>query len=615
MDIVDVAASVKAQPRSARRLSRLVRASLRRVWQADKLSFTVVVALQLVAAGALAGQVFVVEDVLAAILDLPDGGGVGPLVLPLTALAVLTAVATTAAAMRAHVERLLGERVSYTLWQEVLAQATGVDLRTVEDPTYHDRLSRIETNALYRPYQVTEGLVQAIGALAAGVGLTFALVRIHPVLIVLLLVGGVPLLITNRLESRREFAFAVEQTPNERMSEYLTELMTGRDEAAELRAYGMAPSLRRRLGSLHTSYVAALRSHLTGQSALTGLGSIGAAATLVATLLVLAWLISLGTVGVPAAGAAVVAIRALAGQVQGLADGLRHVFESGLFLDDLETFVAVREPEGGAGAEAPAAFDRITVEDVSFTYPGAEVPALDGVSMSIAAGQVVALVGENGSGKSTLAKVVAGLYDPGAGAVRWDGVPTTSFERRSLRSRVTVVFQSFQRYAMSATENISIGRPDEDVDTARVRAAARAAGIDSTLAALPRGYDTVLSRWFEDGTDLSGGQWQRVAMARAYYRDAPLVILDEPTAAMDPKAEHHLFSTVRTILAGRTALIISHRFSTVRSADHIYVLAEGKVVEHGTHAELMAADGGYAEMFRLQAAAYGTVEREAGTVG
>ena len=256
----------------------------------------------------------------------------------------------------------------------------------------------------------------------------------------------------------------------------------------------------------------------------------------------------------------------------------------------------------------------MTAEGVSFTYPGAEQPAVREATVELHAGEVVALVGENGSGKTTLAKLLAGLYRPGAGAIRWDGTDIREWSLVSVRSRIAVIFQDFVRYALSAEDNIATGDVSAVADPDRVRRAARASGAAEAIESMPDGYATPLSRLFAGGQDLSGGQWQRVAIARGYYRDAPLVILDEPSAALDPRAEHELFASLRHTLEGRTALFISHRFSTVRAADRIYVLDAGSVAEHGTHEELIAAGGQYAELFRVQAAAYLPPEQAGETV-
>ena len=219
-------------------------------------------------------------------------------------------------------------------------------------------------------------------------------------------------------------------------------------------------------------------------------------------------------------------------------------------------------------------------------------------------GEVVALVGENGSGKTTLASLLAQLYEPSSGCIEWDGVDTAEFDAVAARERIAVIFQDFVKYPLTARENIGVGKVSAIDDLEGVHDAARHAGAAAFLESLPAGYETMLSKAFEGGQDLSIGQWQRVAIARAFFRDAPFVILDEPTSALDPRAEHDLFARIRELLQGRTVLLISHRFSSVRSADRIYVMRSGQVIEHGTHDELMATAGLYQELFELQASAY-----------
>jgi len=231
-------------------------------------------------------------------------------------------------------------------------------------------------------------------------------------------------------------------------------------------------------------------------------------------------------------------------------------------------------------------------------------PALRGVSLEIGAGEVVALVGENGSGKTTLAKVLSGLYRPESGSVRWDGVDVATMDPDDLHRRVAVLFQDFARFMLTAKENIGLGRVERIDDIEAIVDAAERSGAHRFVSEWENGYDTVLGPIFVGGKDISIGQWQRIALARAFFRDAPLVILDEPTAALDARAEHDLFDRMRQLFVGRAVLLISHRFSSVRSADRIYVMHEGEIVEQGTHAELMALGGRYAELFTMQAKAY-----------
>jgi ATP-binding cassette subfamily B protein len=282
------------------------------------------------------------------------------------------------------------------------------------------------------------------------------------------------------------------------------------------------------------------------------------------------------------------------------------LYEATLFIRDYSSFLTL-EPavEADEGTRpAPHGFERLTVENVAFTYPESDRPAVDGVSMEIGKGEVVALVGENGSGKTTLAKMLAGLYRPESGRILWDDVDLDEVDADELRQSVAVIFQDFERYLLPARENVGLGRKERIEDFEAIIEAAARADADEFISGLPEGYETMLGREFAGGFDLSIGQWQRVALARAFFRDAPFVILDEPTASLDARAESRLFERMRELLDGRSVVLISHRFSSVRSADRIYVLHDGRVVEHGSHDQLMAEDGLYAELFTLQARAY-----------
>lgn len=281
-----------------------------------------------------------------------------------------------------------------------------------------------------------------------------------------------------------------------------------------------------------------------------------------------------------------------------------------LFAQYLEQYLAL-EPEiaatpagtAAAASPIPGRFERISFEELRFSYPGTGVPVLDGVNLTLRAGECTALVGVNGAGKTTLVKLLLRLYDPSAGRIAVDGIDLRAFDPEAWRRNVGVIFQDFARFQLSAFENIAVGNLECD-NPARVRAAAVAADIDAVLSRLPEGYETLLGRQFEGGQELSLGQWQKVALARALLRDAPLLIMDEPTAAMDPQAEYELYGKLRQIARGRTTLLISHRFSTVRMADRILVLEGGKIVEEGSHHDLISGETRYAHLFRLQAESY-----------
>ncbi|HEX5907233.1 MAG TPA: ABC transporter ATP-binding protein, partial [Propionibacteriaceae bacterium] len=599
IDPMDLATPAQDQRKSVGRLTRLMARSLSMVWQSARRPFLALIGLQLLNAIALALQIIAVQLALTALLQITAiAGDLWRLVQPVMLLAGLTAVTAVIASVQVGLWRYAGELVVAVMWKRVLRVATRVDLRKFESARFYDRLQRIQANAQTRPYQITYGLVATIGAAAASTALVVTIVLIHPTLLPLLLVGGVPVLLTSRRQSQLESDFLARQTLSMRLRGYLTWVQTGRDEAKEVRAFGLARKFGQRLNTLYADYLRDLAQHLWHRSRLGAVGSLGSAVLLALTLFLLAWLISTSRLGIAEAAAALVAIRLLAGQVQSGLNGIQAIFESGSFIDDLDGFLTLAPAaEGGSRETAPPAdFHRIRADAVSFSYPGRSQLALQAASIEINRGEVVALVGENGSGKTTLAKIMAGLYEPGSGAVRWDGTDVRTFRPDLFRERVAIIFQDYVKYALSAEENIAVARPDDEIDHAAVREAARLADADSFLSALPAGYQTPLSRRFVGGHELSGGQWQKVAIARAFYRSAPLVIIDEPTAALDARAEYELFSSLHEVLRGRSALIISHRFSTVRTADRIYVLDHGRVVEQGSHDELVALGGQYADL-------------------
>jgi ATP-binding cassette subfamily B protein len=331
-----------------------------------------------------------------------------------------------------------------------------------------------------------------------------------------------------------------------------------------------------------------------------------------ATVLLVAWLAASRQVSLSEAGIAVAGIAVIGARLTSAGYSAASLSEAGFYLDDFTTFLALGSSPPVSGIKAPPGFERIVARDVTFTYPSGDQPALREVSLHIDAGEIVALVGENGSGKSTLAKLLAGLYSPASGLISWDGTDIATIDQSALSKKVAVIFQDFIRYHLDVASNIgfgniafgNIGYSDNGSRGPTLHEAARQAGADEFIGRLPKGYDTLLGPEFLGGVDLSVGQWQRIALARAFFRDAPLIILDEPTASLDAKAEHELFARIRTLLAGRTVLLISHRFSSVRAADRVYVLHEGRVVESGSHAELITAGGRYAEMYMMQAEAY-----------
>jgi ATP-binding cassette, subfamily B, bacterial len=319
--------------------------------------------------------------------------------------------------------------------------------------------------------------------------------------------------------------------------------------------------------------------------------------------LTLGILLGAGWIALPVAGTAALAIRSATSSLSRLLVTVNQRYESGLYFSDYLDFCeeAERHMPGPGSLPAPGGFETISACHVSFAYPGSSRNALTDVSIDIHRGEVVALVGENGSGKTTLAKLLAGLYEPSRGVIRWDGQPLVDVDRIELRERIAVISQDYTRWPMTALENITMGRA---MDERLLASATAAADADQVIDALPEGRDTHLDRRFRGGTELSGGQWQRVAIARGLYRNAELLICDEPTSALDARSEHALFERIRANAEGRTVLLITHRLASVRQADYIYVLDRGRVVEQGSHDRLLANAGLYADLYALQASAY-----------
>jgi ATP-binding cassette subfamily B protein len=418
----------------------------------------------------------------------------------------------------------------------------------------------------------------------------------------------VPVWLATTRASRASYKRYIDLIENDRRRGYLQAVLTRKEEAKEIRTFDLGDFLRERWDGLYALRIAKMREVMHKRIQLGLVGGLIMSALTAGAVGFLIWLVSSHRLSLAGAGAAAAAIILLGTQLQGVASGAGQLFESSLFIEDFNSFVRsiplmVAHGHRG-GATPPASFSVLRAEDVTFTYPSRNQPSLCGTSIEIRAGEVVALVGENGSGKTTLAKVLAGLYRPEAGRVLWDDIDTATFDPHIWRERVAVLFQDFVRYFLSARENIGLGRWQRLSDSEGIKQAGRQAQVDELFSSLPGGYESLLGPEFLGGLDISGGQWQRVALARAFFRDAPFIVLDEPTAALDPRSEAALFASIRELFENRSTLLISHRFSSVRSADRIYVLAQGKVVESGNHDELMQLGGLYAELFTLQAAAY-----------
>ncbi|TMR96549.1 ABC transporter ATP-binding protein [Nonomuraea basaltis] len=495
------------------------------------------------------------------------------------------------------------ERLAYT---RLLRLATGAELAALESPGFHNLLEAARQGTRAARVVITQA-AQLLAGLSTLVAVATVLGVLHPLLLPLLLATVVPKGWSAVRSARARFASARRHMELSRQLEVLSGLLTGRDVAPEVRAHGAGGFL---LGHYHrlSARAEAEQARLGRDEARLGLaGDAVSGAAGVLTYATLGLLLIAGTIPLAVAGAAVIAIRTAKAGLISLVMSINQVYEQGLYV--LEWERACAEAAGHRMTSGPVPLPphpvEIRAERLTFTYPGQTRPALDRADVVIRPGEIVAFVGANGSGKSTMSKLLSGLYLPASGRVTWGGVPIQRLRRQDVFDRVALVTQDFARWPATARVNLTLGRPQAAGDRDRLWRASVASGADAVAAALPDGWETLLAREFMGGTELSGGQWQRIGLGRAWFRDAPVLVFDEPTSALDPKAEIEIFDQVAKLATrGKTVILVTHRLASVARADRIYVFEAGRIAEHGDHDELMRAGGPYATMYRLQADQY-----------
>jgi len=535
-----------------------------------------------------------------------DSGHLNRLGLLLTAEFAVAVLADVLGRIVALLDGLLAERVSTSSSVRLMEHAATLDLEDFEDAGFQDQLERARRQTSGRMTLMSQLFSQAqdlvtVASLAAG------LVVFAPWLIVLLLVALVPAFLGEAHFNAKSYSLDFGRTPERRELDYVRQTAASAETAKEVKIFGLNGFLIERYRRLATSFYEANRRLALRRAAWGGLfttiGTIG----YYFAYAYIAWRTLTGEFSVGDLTFLAGSFRRLRTLLESLLSGFSSVAGQALYLDDLFSFFEV-QPEIHSPAN-PLPFPKpiregFVFEDVGFIYPGAERWAVRHLSFTLKAGEVVALVGENGAGKTTLVKLLTRLYDPDEGRILLDGRDLRDYGLDELRGSMGVIFQDFVCYNLPAGANIAVGRVEARDDHERIARAASRSQADEVIGRLPHGYDQMIGKRFKNGVELSGGEWQKIAIARAYMREAEVLILDEPTAALDARAEFEVFQRFKELSQGKTAVLISHRFSSVRMADRILVLADGRVEAEGTHAELMAQQGRYAELFELQAAGY-----------
>ncbi|GAB3527709.1 ABC transporter ATP-binding protein [Phytohabitans suffuscus] len=587
-------------------LPKLVLAAFRVSWGASRARTAVIVGATLGSGTMATFGLLATQQVLVGLFS----GGPTPdrvrAALPaLVALGALTAVRAALGTATGFASNGLTPLVDRSVQRHLYEATTRVRLESFDQDTFSDEMERA-----WRGCDSTTLVVQAAINLLAGVvsllAVAAAVVVIHPLLLPALFLATAPSAWAALRAGHLQYQTYLAGTVRRRRLWLLNHLMAVRQPAAELRSYGLRGFL---LGQYDRVMTAETAIQLRLARRVTVTTSVGAAIGGVATAavyLLLGLLLVDGRIPLSAAATGVIAVQAAQRALSTVTFQVDRLYAEGRHFRDYTGFMERADEylPPPAGDRAPGPFESLSLEGVTLTYPDRDTPAVDGVSLRVRAGQMVAFAGENGSGKSTLAAVVAGLRTPDAGVVRWNGVPTTDLDPELLRARIGVVSQEFYKWPFSAATNIAMGDIDHTPQQPRIEAAATKAVAHDMIVDLPHGYSTMLDRAFAQGQDLSGGQWQRVTAARGFLRDTDLLIMDEPSSALDAPAEAALFDAVRARRGVKTTVLITHRLANIRHADVIYVMHEGRLVEQGTHEDLIAAAGLYATWFRLQKLGY-----------
>ncbi len=586
--------------------------AFRLVWASSRSAALAGIGLTIVAAILPAAQAWVgklIIDSIVTALDQSLEATAGlRYVLPYLALEFgLILLGSVVSQVRSLSDRIIQSQLTRHVNSLIIRKAISLDLQFFENPIFYDTLQNARRQADVSALNIVNSTLQMMQQVITLFSLMALLFRFSPWLALIVIVSSIPAFLSQSQYAERAFRAVTRRAPEARLLNYLEALLTGSDTVKEIKLFGLGEPLLKRYQTLFDQFyledraIAERRTRAgLGWGMLSSLVYYGSYAWIV--LRTVAGRITLGDMTM-----FLTIFRQSQNSIRSLLDGLNRLYESNLFLDNLLTYLKLEPlltaPLNGMPAPAPIR-QGVEFRNVSFCYPGSDEMVLRDINLHIQPSERIALVGLNGAGKTTLIKLLTRLYDPTQGQILLDGVDLREYDLKSLHQRFGVIFQDYVRYQFTVQENIGFGQVEALDDLERIRNAAERGGASQVIAAMPQGYDTMLGRRWEKGAELSGGQWQKIALARAFMRDAEVLVLDEPTSALDAEAEYEVFRRFGELIEDRIAVLISHRFSTVRMADRIVVLSEGRIIELGSHVELIQMDGAYARLFNLQAQGY-----------
>jgi len=582
------------------------------VWAASKTSALIGIFLTVLAAVMPAAQAWVGKLIIDAILKAIDTGmemNAGlQLVMPFLLLELgLILFNSIIGQVRSLSDRVLQSKLSNHVNSMIIRKAISLDLQFFENPIFYDTLQNARRQADMSALSIVRSILQIIQQVITMISLIALLIRFSPWLAVIVFVAALPAFLSHSKYAEMSFRALTRRAPESRLLNYIEQLLTSNETVKEIKLFGLGEPLLKRYQELFTRFYEEDQA-IARKRTLSGLGW-GMLSQFV-YYGSYAWIILRTIGGSNTLGDMTMFLslfRQSQSSIRGLLDNLNSLYESNLFLDNLMTFLELKPmltvPENAL--TAPTNIQQgIEFRHVHFSYPGSEMEVLRDINLTIHPAERIALVGLNGAGKTTLIKLLTRMYDPTSGQILLDGIDLREYDLHSLHERFGVIFQDFVRYQFTVKENIGFGQIEDMENLTRIEEAAERGGADEVIAKLPQSYETMLGRRWEKGKELSGGEWQKIALARAFMRKAELLVLDEPTSSLDAEAEFEIFQRFNELMEGRIAVLISHRFSTVRMADRIVLLSEGRILEYGSHDELITLDGSYARLFKMQAEGY-----------